>query len=602
MEVRTKGARLLSLTLASALLGVLAALTPAFLPVALIGPAMLWGRYGFWGRSTAVLAGWLPAWWAGLAVVAARGHVLPGVYLLTGLLGSLAGLIVAANIAKRLPHLPAPGDRAMRKVAATGPHALTKGSTCHVLARGAGGRNGRGLVFSRPDTHTIALGPTRTGKTTSLITPNTLAWSAGSLVVTSTKHDVLDTAGAMRATLGAVYVLDVLGTLDDAWWQGRPEWVQRVRWTPLRGCADWNTARARAAAMTGAVRRAGTVTDADHWSTQGERVLAPLLHAAARCKLTLREVVLWTASADTLQEPLGLLDELGDAKEAHAQLRGVLSQDPRPRDSILATVTTALHPYAGSILDEAAAATDADWHPEAFLSGTNSLFVIAPVDGEADQPAPVVVGLLAELYSAARRLSDGEGSGGRLPNPSLWVLDEVANISPLPKLPQWLAESAGRGVSFLLGAQDYAQLAARWGKEGATAMWSNLTNKVVFPGISNPDTLRQLEQLAGKRWESQTSYSHRVSKWRDKPQRRIASAQVSQVQLPRYTQDALYGLPEDQCLVFRPDWPHPYLQPQSRVYRTEPFATWARMPWPTGEPILTLAETPIAPNVPSPLP
>lgn len=598
MEFRTKGARLLSLTLASALLGILAALTPALLPVAVIGPVALWWRYGYWGRSTAVLAGWLPAWWAGLAVAAVHGHVLLGVYLLTGLLGSLAGLVVAASIAKRLPSLPGPGSRAMRKVADAGPHALTKGGTCHVLARGD---KGRGLIFSRPDTHTLALGPTRTGKTTSLISPNALAWTAGSLVVTSTKHDVLDTAGAMRATLGAVYVLDVLGTLPDSWWQGRPEWVHRVRWTPLRGCADWNTARDRAAAMTGAIRKAGTVTDADHWSTQGERVLAPLLHAAARCKLTLREVVLWTASAATLQEPLGLLDELGDAKEAHAQLRGVLSQDARPRDSILATVTTALHPYAGRILDEAAAATEGDWHPEAFLSGTNSLFVIAPVDGEADQPAPIVVGLLSELYSATRRLSDK--GGGRLPNPSLWVLDEVANISPLPKLPQWLAESAGRGLTFLLGAQDYAQLAERWGKEGATAMWSNLTTKVVFPGISNPDTLRQLEQLAGKRWESQTSYSHRASRWRTgKPQRRIASAQVSQVQLPRYTQDALYGLPEDQCLVFRPDWPHPYLQPQSRAYRTEPFATWARMPWPAGEPTLTLAGTPIASNVPTPSP
>jgi type IV secretory pathway TraG/TraD family ATPase VirD4 len=383
----------------------------------------------------------------------------------------------------------------------------------------------------------------------------------------------------LRATLGTVHVLDVLGILD-----GRqlPGAVHRVRWTPLRGCRDWDTARARAAAMTGATRRTGSVSDADHWAAQGERVLAPLLHAAARCTLTLREVVLWTASADTLQEPLGLLDEL-EAREAHAQLRGVLSQAPKPRDSILATVTAALHPYAGRVLDEAAQATEADWSPEEFLSGPHSLFVIAPVDGEADQPAPIVVGLLSELYGAVRRLSDA--NGGRLPHPALWVLDEVADISPLPKLPQWMAESAGRGLTFLLGAQDYAQLAERWGKDGATAMWSNLTNKVVFPGISNPDTLRQLEQLAGTWWETQTS----STTTRGHRRQQSHSSTGSQIQLPRWTQDALYGLPANQCLVFRPDWPHPYLQPQSRAYLTEPFSTWARMPWPIEDGELTLA-------------
>jgi type IV secretory pathway TraG/TraD family ATPase VirD4 len=148
-----------------------------------------------------------------------------------------------------------------------------------------------------------------------------------------------------------------------------------------------------------------------------------------------------------------------------------------------------------------------------------------------------------------------------------------------------MAESAGWGLTFLLGAQDYAQLAERWGKDGATAMWSNLTNKVVFPGISNPDTLRQLEQLAGTRWGTQTS----STTTRGHRRQQSHSSTESQIQLPRWTQDALYGLPPDQCLVFRPDWPHPYLQPQSRAYLTEPFSTWARMPWPIEDGELTLA-------------
>jgi len=262
----------------------------------------------------------------------------------------------------------------------------------------------------------------------------------------------------------------------------------RVRWTPLRGCKDWNAARARAKALLGPGRTSQSVAEAGHWATQGELLLAPLLHVAALCGLTLREVVAWAANPDQLEEPLGLLQEFdgaaAGAKEAHAHLRGVARQEAKHRSNVVSTVTTALHPYSGHVLEEAARATDADWDPEQFLSGLNTLFVIAPVDSEVDSPAPIVVGVLSELYGAVRKLSDA--SGGRLPHPTLWVLDEVANICPLPALPQWLAEAAGRGLTFVLGVQDYAQLSERWGRDGATAMWSNTNHQGGVSGDLQP--------------------------------------------------------------------------------------------------------------------
>lgn len=578
-------ARLATLALASGLLGTTAAVRPVFLPLAILGPVALWWRYDRLER--ALLFGWIPALWAGLAVQlwTTAAHPDPLSYVFFAGLATVVGLILAGQLlrlrpwlADRLPH----GRNQMLRIAEGGPRALAtlypQGG--HILARGA---QSRGLVVGRPDTHTLVVGPTRAGKSSSEVIPNVMAWTAGAVVAVSTKPDVLDAAGPTRATLGQVSVLDVLGTLDR---RRLPTAVQRVRWTPLRGCTDWNTARARARALLGPARTTPSVTEAGHWATQGELLLAPLLHAAAACGLTLREVTTWATAGSPaqLEEALGLLHEL-DAREAHAQLRGVLHQEPRHRSSVISTVTTALHPYSGHILDEAAMAKDSDWDPDAFLAGTNTLLVIAPVDSEVDTPAPIVVGVLSELYSAVRRISDA--AGGRLPHPSLWALDEVAGICPLPALPQWMAEAAGRGLSFLLGVQDYAQLAARWGKDGATAMWSNATNKVVFPGISNPDTLRQLELLGGTQWLLQVTTS------------------TSQQQLPRWTADTLYAMPATSCLVVRPDWPHPSLQPQSRAYLTQPFAMWQRMPWPAEDGELMIigsAMESAAPSVPTPPP
>jgi type IV secretory pathway TraG/TraD family ATPase VirD4 len=301
-----------------------------------------------------------------------------------------------------------------------------------------------------------------------------------------------------------------------------------------------------------------------------------VLYAAACQGLTMRVVKQWVASADSLQKPLALLDEL-EAREAADQLRGVLEQEARSRASVIAAVATALHPYGGRVLDEASAATDADWSPEKFLSGQNSLFVIAPMDSEVDDPAPIVLGVMAEMYGSIRRLSDR--NGGRLPFPTLWALDEVANICPLPRLPQWMAEAAGRGLSVILGAQDYAQLADRWGAEGAKAMWSNLSNKVVFPGISNPDTLAQLEALAGKQWVDQVSKSTgSTSGWRHGSQ--SSGTTTSQTERPRWPQAAIYGLQEGTCLVFRPEDQEPLHRWQSRAHLIDPFGSWQQMSWP----------------------
>ena len=601
-----KVVRLANLTLASGLLGTTAAVRPVFLPLAVLGPIALWWRYDRLSR--ALLLGWIPALWAGLAVQTwtTVRHPSPLGDVVVSALATAAGLVVASQllwrlrpwITDRLPH----GHRAMLRIAHAGPHAL---ATLYpaggpILARG---EQGRGLVVGRP--HTLAVGPRDTDAMSSLLIANVMAWTSGAVVAVSTTPELLDDAGPLRARLGGgkVHVLDVLGILD-----GRggvlPAAVHAVRWTPLRGCADWATARDRAAALLAPARTTPTVSEARHWATQSERLLAPLLHAAAACGLSLREVTSWAAGSPAqLEEALGLLHDLEGpgAREAHAQLRGVLHADARQRSTIVGTVTTALHPYAGHLLDEAAAAKESDWDPQAFLAGPNTLFVIAPADSEVDSLAPIVTGVLAELYGTVRRLSDARG--GPLPHGTLWVLDEVATLCPLPGLPQWMAEAPGRGLSFLLGVHDLAHLAERWGSDGAAAICSSATARVVFPGVTSPSTLRQLELLGDHRGIPRVTTARPATGSRRDRRWRTTTAPG---QLLPWTAATLYDMPASSCLVFRPDWPHPFLQPQVSARRTEPFASWHRMPWPVAEGELVIAGRravdAITPSVPIPPP
>jgi type IV secretion system protein VirD4 len=551
--------RTLSLSLAGLVVGLVLGVADAPVSICLgVGCAVvaLWVRYADGRR--ALRLGWISSTW-GVLDGALLETPMPGAGPLVAVAG--VGTVVVAAVLWALSR-----PRQTPQVHLLGvpvPPAWPNAS--HVLAACPRG----GLLFGLPDKHTLALGPTGSGKTTSVVEPNALSWSAGSLVVASTKQDVLRASVGHRRQLGGeLWLLDVLCVLDDA---ALPPGVRRLRWTPLRGCADWSVARARAAAMMGATRREG-LTDATHWTTQGERMLAPVLHAAALGGRTMRQVVSWAATAASLKAPLAILNER-DAAEAADQLSGVLSQDPRPRDSIIATVATALHPYAGRVLDEAAEATDGDWDPATFVQGPNTLYVIAPLDSEVDDPAPIVVGVLSELYGAIRAESDR--CGGRLPLPALWILDEVANISPLPQLPKWISEAGGRGLSFILGVQDLSQLQERWGRRGADSMWSNLTAKLVLPGVSDPDTLRRFETLAGETWVEQVSRSSGSSFGGGGTL--TSNRTISHSRQPRWPAASIYGLSAGWCLVFRPDYAEPALSWQARAHAVEPFASWVRV-------------------------
>lgn len=344
----------------------------------------------------------------------------------------------------------------------------------------AGGE--RQHFYCEPEQALLVIGPPRSRKTSSVVVPN--LWHApGAAVSTSTKPDVLEATVAVRAQVGTCWVFDPTGSTP------LPEGATELRWSPLVSADSWDGAVSMARALVRAARPyASTHPEAQHWVDRAEALLAPLLHAAAASGRTIAEVCDWTLTHD-VREPEAILSRLG-AKLAKVALASVWRTEERERSGIFSTAAGLLAVYRSSVALEPARLPNFD--PHRFVSSRDTVYVCAPGSAQ-DQLAPLVVALLEQIrdacYLRRRRHPDAA--------PTLFLLDEVANIAPLPGLAQLVSEGGGQGVVTLACLQDLSQARARWG-QAAEGFFSLFGAKVIFPGVADRRTLELVSALAGE--------------------------------------------------------------------------------------------------------
>jgi len=121
----------------------------------------------------------------------------------------------------------------------------------------------------------MVVGPTQSGKTTGLAIPAILEWS-GPLLATSVKADLLVETVEWRRSLGEVQYYDPTGAV------GLVGGSRSSGWSPLSRAATWPGARRMASALCSVARASdGGMDDAGFWYANAEKLLAPLLFAAA---------------------------------------------------------------------------------------------------------------------------------------------------------------------------------------------------------------------------------------------------------------------------------------------------------------------------------
>jgi type IV secretion system protein VirD4 len=419
--------------------------------------------------------------------------------------------------------------------AMTGLDARDRGHDGHNIYLGTGES---GWSWAGPQRSTLVLGPSRSGKTSSLVIPNILL-AEGPVVSTSTKRDVMAATASARTRQGWAFLFDPSGEIEC------PAHVQRVGWSPLTTAIRWDAAVQTSDAMVSAARAGGVgiarSPGEQHWTERASALLSPLLHAAAIESLPMRTVVRWIDRHDGAT-PLQILSRaVGDDATATDLLSGIVGTDAREQSGIWSTASGVLAAYRSESALQSTELPPLD--VAEFCRGANTMYICS-AGRRQEQFAPLVVAALGDVRDATY---EREQSGERLP-PTLLALDEVANIAPIPDLPTLLSEGAGQGLLVMACLQDLSQARGRWGS-AADGFLTLFGTTVVFPGIADVGTRRDLSARAGDHESATTTLGHSVGeRGRNRP-----SSSVSTVRVPRLPVDVIARGTTGCALVLGPD-------------------------------------------------
>ena len=259
-------------------------------------------------------------------------------------------------------------DAAASKKALVRRGATLRPSIQHPRASDVGYLIGRSCgreIWASVEDSILVIGPPRSGKGLHLVI-NAILDAPGAVVTTSTRPDNIAATIDARKERGPVAVFDpqhLTAGLPAVGGNG-------VRWSPIRGCEQPLTAMIRASGLASSTGlSSGGTESGGFWEGKARSALQALLHAAALEQLPTRALFEWSLSASAATDAVGIL-----ASHPHAaagwsdSLEGMISSDPRTRDSIWMAVAQALSCLADpAVLDAVSPEPGEEFDPRDFL-------------------------------------------------------------------------------------------------------------------------------------------------------------------------------------------------------------------------------------------
>ncbi|MFE5938069.1 type VI secretion protein [Streptomyces sp. NPDC056470] len=273
------------------------------------------------------------------------------------------------------------------------------------------------------------------------------------LVVTSDPTLWADTKDA-RGKLGPVLLYDP-GHLCDT--------PARLHWSPSAGCVDPATAQERAVALLAPVRPPSRLDAAV--ADTAETLLRCWLHAAALDDRPFKQVHRW-AQGLAAHEPVRILRTHPKAASGHAGLlESALTAHPERREIAQELTARALSSLSSIHIRDACTPNRTDSLTlESFVAEGGTLYVVGEtIEAPRTRPGgmPLLTALAASVVEHGRRMA-ARSSDGRLDPPMTLVLDDVAAVAPLPRLPELLADGKDQGLPTLVLLRSRDQARARW--------------------------------------------------------------------------------------------------------------------------------------------
>ncbi|MDW5595925.1 type IV secretory system conjugative DNA transfer family protein [Conexibacter stalactiti] len=353
-------------------------------------------------------------------------------------------------------------------------------------------------VRSGPEMHLGTFAASRAGKTVRDLISQIRAHD-GPLVAMSTKLDVVLHTLQLRRRHGPVWIFAPMSDLE-------PLELTSCGWTPLTACGTWHGALAMAQWIFDADPTAAPSSEsssgARFYNREAVETLLPaLLHAAALDRRPMADVLAWLRGGiDGLDPPRQIVEQHG-ADRAAAALADVQQQDERARSYLLISAAQLVSAYR---LPDVQHHDRHEFDPARLVAEGGTLYLIAP-DSQQDLLAPIFGGIVGELLRTCELNAQHAADPRTLPVLK-FIVDEAAQLTPLAKLPTYLAVSGGWGVRWMLVYQSLAQLRHRYGADADTILANLHVRKVLGP-VLDRTTRDDLVHLLGEQQATHTSYT-----------------------------------------------------------------------------------------------
>lgn len=356
--------------------------------------------------------------------------------------------------------------------------------------------------------HVGGFAPPGTGKTRRWLAQSAVLWP-GPAFVSSSKDDLMQMVASRR--YGPTALLD-LRPISAPFY---PKEYVPYRFDPTALISNLNDAKATAQSLlsTSAIALSGSAfrqgSDPGPWDQLALAPLVCLLYAAS--PEATGQGMEWTLAASENVEIENLLGTFqtswkpGWACAAAwtedplfmARVRAVLEMEPKQRDSVKMTVTKVLTAWLlTSERDREFPSLDLSF----FDDHQATLFLLTPADGTVAAQAIV---LMDQLINRQRTKVAQWEEFYRLG----MFLDEITN-TPIPRLPQYLAESRGLGCSICFAAQAGSQLDAIYGPLQGKAIRDVTPAALIMYGSHERDIMESAAFWSGKATRSHQSYDH----------------------------------------------------------------------------------------------
>jgi type IV secretion system protein VirD4 len=384
--------------------------------------------------------------------------------------------------------------------------------------------------------HVGGFAPPGTGKTRRWLAQSAVLWP-GPCLVSSSKDDLMQMVASRRT--GPVALLDLRPIAAPFY----PADFIPYRFDPTALITTFDDAKAAAQSLvsTSAVALSGqsfrSGSDPGPWDALALAPLTCILYAASpqangfgmAWALEAAENVHAPKSTGAYQistEPgwASAAAWTGDTRY-ESRVRSVLDMDAKQRDSVKITVTKVLTAWLLTANRDRP-------HPPLDLSLFDdphaTLYLLTPSDGTVAAQAIVLMDqLINRQRTKVAQWEDFHRLG--------LFLDEITN-TPIPRLPQYLAESRGLGCSICYAAQSGSQLDAIYGPLQGKAIRDVTPAALIMYGSHERDIMESAAFWSGKTTRSHQSYDHNTDN--KTTSRHFGNALEPAELLPRNTKEA----------------------------------------------------------------